>query len=66
MMSPTPSPEAPTPTGDDPVDWTHRFGGAVIDAQGNEIPITPDMVQAACEALERQSITGLHARAPTR
>jgi len=45
-------------------EWSRRFGGAVIDPEGNEIPITPDMIQAACAALEEQSITGLHAQNP--
>lgn len=42
--------------------WTQRFGGAVIDAAGREIPITEHMVQDACRALEQQAIIGLHAR----
>lgn len=45
-------------------EWSRRFGGAVIDQEGNEIPITSDMIQAACAALEEQSITGLHAQSP--
>lgn len=28
-------------------------GGFVIDAQGREIPITEDMIQQACNALEK-------------
>ncbi|WP_296127346.1 PA1571 family protein [Pseudomonas sp. Ga0074129] len=29
------------------------IGGFVIDAQGREIPITEDMIQQACNALEK-------------
>lgn len=29
------------------------IGGFVIDAQGREIPITEDMIQQACQALEK-------------
>ena len=28
-------------------------GGFVIDAQGREVPITEEMIQHACEALEQ-------------
>ncbi len=28
-------------------------GGFVIDAQGREVPITEDMIQHACDALEQ-------------
>jgi hypothetical protein len=31
-------------------------GGAVIDAQGREIPITEGMVQQACEKLEEAAL----------
>lgn len=29
------------------------LGGFVIDAQGREVPITEDMIQQACNALEK-------------
>ncbi|HSC84266.1 MAG TPA: hypothetical protein VLC30_11670 [Pseudomonas sp.] len=29
-----------------------RVGGAIIDAQGREVPITEQMIQQACRALE--------------
>jgi len=29
------------------------IGGFVIDAQGREIPITEDMIQQACQELEK-------------
>lgn len=32
---------------------TMPVGGFVIDAQGREIPITEDMIQQACNALEK-------------
>ncbi len=35
-----------------PVPPQHPVGGAVIDAQGREIPITEGMVQQACEKME--------------
>lgn len=31
----------------------HPVGGAIIDAQGREIPITEGMIQQACEELEK-------------
>jgi hypothetical protein len=31
-------------------------GGALIDAQGREIPITEGMVQQACEQLEEAAL----------
>jgi hypothetical protein len=31
-------------------------GGAIIDAQGREVPITEDMVQDACRELEKRLI----------
>lgn len=33
-------------------------GGAIIDAQGREIPITEGMIQRACRELDRQSHSG--------
>ncbi|MEN0108169.1 MAG: PA1571 family protein [Pseudomonas sp.] len=36
-----------------PLPPQHPVGGAVIDAQGREIPITEGMIQQACEALEK-------------
>ncbi len=32
---------------------TMPVGGFVIDAQGREIPITEEMIQQACSALEK-------------
>lgn len=32
---------------------TMPVGGFVIDAQGREIPITEEMIQQACNALEK-------------
>jgi len=32
------------------------LGGALIDAQGREIPITEGMVRLACQALEKNSV----------
>jgi len=32
---------------------TMPIGGFVIDAQGREIPITEEMIQQACTALEK-------------
>ncbi|WP_394236478.1 PA1571 family protein [Pseudomonas anguilliseptica] len=32
---------------------TMPIGGFVIDAQGREIPITEEMIQQACNALEK-------------
>lgn len=32
------------------------LGGALIDAQGREIPITEGMVRLACQALEKKSV----------
>ena len=38
------------------VDLTRHalIGGAIIDAQGREIPITENMIQHACRELEKQ------------
>ncbi len=36
-----------------PLPPQHPVGGAVIDAQGREIPITEGMIQQACEQLEK-------------
>lgn len=32
------------------------LGGALIDAQGREIPITEGMIRLACQALEKNSV----------
>lgn len=66
MTHPTPPEHSPRSPDEADAEWTRRFGGAVIDPEGNEIPITEDMIQEACAALEQQSITGLHARTPSR
>ncbi|MFZ6046466.1 PA1571 family protein [Pseudomonas sp. CR3202] len=34
-------------------------GGAIIDAQGREIPITETMIQRACQELHKQLSTEL-------
>lgn len=34
-------------------------GGAIIDAQGREIPITETMIQRACQELHKQLATDL-------
>lgn len=39
-----------------PLPPQHPVGGAVIDAQGREIPITEGMVQQACEKLEEAAL----------
>lgn len=59
-------PNAPhtDPDRDDEIEFRQRFGGAVIDEDGHETPITEDMVQAACRALEQESFIGLHGRNP--
>jgi hypothetical protein len=31
-------------------------GGAIVDAQGREVPITEGMVQQACQALEKHLV----------
>lgn len=31
-------------------------GGAIIDEQGQEIPITENMIQRACQELEKQLV----------
>ncbi|MGH8434239.1 MAG: PA1571 family protein [Pseudomonas sp.] len=36
-----------------PIKPQHQVGGAIIDAQGREIPITEDMIQRACRELEK-------------
>lgn len=42
-------PQPPAPRQDTPLGW----GAAIIDEQGNEVPITEAMVQRACEELAR-------------
>lgn len=32
-------------------------GGAIIDEQGQEIPITENMIQRACQELEKERVT---------
>jgi len=36
-----------------PLDPQQPVGGAIIDAEGREIPITERMIQQACRQLER-------------
>ncbi|MDE1165892.1 MAG: hypothetical protein PW845_10995 [Pseudomonas sp.] len=31
-------------------------GGSIIDAQGQEVPITEDMIQDACQELEKRLV----------
>nr|WP_298110424.1 PA1571 family protein [uncultured Pseudomonas sp.] len=42
-----------------PMPSQHPIGGAIIDEQGREIPITEQMIQHACRELEnsRSSLT---------
>lgn len=35
-------------------------GGAIIDPQGREIPITEDMIQKACRILDRAWVPAPH------
>jgi hypothetical protein len=35
-----------------PMQSQHSIGGAIIDEQGREIPITEQMIQRACRELE--------------
>lgn len=49
--------QAPT---DGPVGW----GAAIIDDQGNEVPITESMIARACEELARCWIVPRSAAAP--
>ncbi|MCY1202735.1 hypothetical protein D9M72_142290 [compost metagenome] len=37
-----------------PLQQRRRVGGAIIDAQGREIPITETMIQRACRELHKQ------------
>lgn len=34
----------------------HKVAGALIDAQGREVPITEQMIQQACKALEESRV----------
>ncbi len=36
-----------------PLQPQHPVGGAIIDAQGREIPITEQMIQRACSELQK-------------
>lgn len=45
----TPDECAPAARADAPVGW----GAAIIDEQGNEVPITEAMITRACEELAR-------------
>jgi len=36
-----------------PQDPQQHVGGAIIDAEGHEIPITEHMIQRACQELEK-------------
>ncbi|BBP82492.1 MULTISPECIES: PA1571 family protein [unclassified Pseudomonas] len=40
-----------------PLQPQQPVGGAIIDAQGREIPITEGMIQHACKELDRQSVS---------
>lgn len=46
------------------IELRQRFGGAILDEDGNETPITEDMILAACQALEQSCFIGLHGRSP--
>ncbi|BAN49540.1 PA1571 family protein [Metapseudomonas resinovorans] len=37
-----------------PLQQRRPVGGAIIDAQGREIPITENMIQRACQELHKQ------------
>ena len=37
-----------------PLQQRRPVGGAIIDAQGREIPITETMIQRACQELHKQ------------
>jgi len=41
---------APRPAPRDP---QQPVGGSIIDAQGREVPITEDMIQRACQELDK-------------
>ena len=36
-----------------PRDPRQPVGGSIIDAQGREVPITEDMIQRACQELDK-------------
>lgn len=43
-------------------------GAAIIDATGREVPITEDMVQSACQSLEKSwfyPVSGISSRRPS-
>ncbi len=40
-----------------PMHAQHPIGGAIIDEQGREIPITEQMIQRACRELENSRST---------
>jgi len=40
-------------------------GGAIIDAQGREIPITEGMIRKACRLLDRTWVAAPHQTSPT-
>ena len=40
-----------------PMAAQHPIGGAIIDEQGREIPITEQMIQRACRELENSRIS---------
>ncbi|MBU1330421.1 MAG: hypothetical protein KJ884_02125 [Gammaproteobacteria bacterium] len=45
----------PTDNWTSPLPPDAPLGGAIIDEQGREIPITEDMVQRACSELEQDA-----------
>lgn len=57
---------AGSPPSSPSVDWSSRFGGALIAPDGREIPITDSMIREACLALEQQAFIGLHSHNPAR
>jgi hypothetical protein len=52
-MSPQQQPPAPRVA---PEQSQQPVGGAIIDEQGQEIPITENMIQRACQELEKELV----------
>lgn len=48
-----------------PKDWREYFRGAVIDARGNEIPITESMIRHALQEAENVPSVFTQARSQT-
>jgi hypothetical protein len=52
MNSPKQSSEHPN----DQAEAQQPVGGAIIDAEGHEVPITEGMIQQACEELDKEFV----------